>query len=189
MASNVYGNLHKTATTMLEGDFNCVLVEVKPTKNSKNNSMFKCKWRVEDGPHQGHTFYQNINVTPENPVAMRIFFGHMDILGANALFFQSLAGDLTIEQSDDEICRKIDGARAVLEIGVREWQGRKSEDVKNLKRPGAMTGGVASPMGSAGPVQATQLPTASPAATPTSPSPSLPPSPVAPVNSPPPTPY
>jgi hypothetical protein len=184
MASSSYKALHKQATTLITGEFNVRVKKVEPTKNSKQNSMFKMQWVVEDGPHQGHTFYSNINVSPDSSAAMRMFFGHMAILGADEAFFTSLPDDLTQEQQDDLIAQKIDGARAVIEVGNRPWQGVDREDVKAIKKPGAMTGGVASPMagmtGGGATVAAPQVQ----AATPT-----LPPSPMAPSTPPPATPY
>lgn len=186
VASSTYGSLRKEAMTVLEGEFNVVFQSVEATKSGSGKSMFKFKARTEDGPHEGHMFYGNITVSPESQPAMKIFFTQMETLGADEAFFNSLPNDLSQEQADELIARKIEGARAKVRITKREWQGVERENVDAIMKPGPMTGGVASPLASMGGVQATQLPSSTPAATPTSPAPTA--GPVAPTAAPP-TPY
>lgn len=166
-------DMHKHATTKLEGEFPVVIVEATVAKTQdQSKDMIKCKVKIESGPFVDRPIPVNFTISPDSPVAMRILFSHWAILGLDDRFFQANP-NAPLEQ----IAQTLVGRRATAVIGTRPWQGRDIEDVKEWK-PALGGPGSTPPMGSfvGGPLSGglagqTSSPLATPAATPAASSP------------------
>lgn len=176
MADTNWADLHKHATTSLEGEFPLVIVEAIATKtNDQSKDMIKWKAKIESGPFVDRPISGNFTISPESPVALRIFFSQMAVLGLDGAFFAANP-NAPVEM----IAQALINRRAIAVLGTRQWQGREFEDVKEWKPPlggpggnasvgvlGGFGGGsVATPataLGSGSPVTSPASPAASPA--------------------------
>lgn len=142
-------DMHKHATTALEGDFPLVIVEATVGKtNDQSKDMIKCKVKIESGPYVDRPINVNFTISPDSPAAMRILFAHWAVLGLDAKFFAANP-NASLQQIADALVSR----RAIGVIGTRQWQGRDFEDVKEWKPalggPGGNTGVLGGPLGGA----------------------------------------
>lgn len=133
MAEATWSQMHKDATTSLTGEFPVVFVDpCTGVKSGNGKDMVKWKAKIETGPYAGRPLWGNFTISPESPVAMRIFFSHMAILGFDQRFFAA-NDQLTGEQMVALIAQQLPGRKAIAEVGVRQWQGQDREEVQNWK--------------------------------------------------------
>lgn len=158
-------DMHKHATTKLEGEFPVVIVEATAGKtNDQSKDMIKCKVKIESGPYVDRPINVNFTISPDSPVAMRILFTHWAVLGLDQRFFAANP-NATVAQ----IAEALVGRRATAVIGTRQWQGRDIEDIQEWKpATGQLTssnGSFPSPVGglSGGLTAAASAPLATPA--------------------------
>jgi hypothetical protein len=161
-------DMHKFATTTLEGEFPVVIVEATVAKtNDQSKDMIKCKVKIESGPFVDRPVNVNFTISPDSPVAMRILFGHWAVLGLDQKFFAA-----NPNASLGMIAQSLIGRRATAKIGNRPWNGRDIEDIQEWKPalggPGG-SGVSAGPLGSPGLSVTTTLEKASPVTSPASP--------------------
>lgn len=157
--------MHKHATTDLDGEHPIVIVEATVAKtNDQSKDMIKFKAKVESGPFVDRPITGNFTVSPESPIAMRIMFSVWAILGLDAKFFAANP-NAPLQMIADRLV----GRRAIGVLGVRDWQGRKFDEIKEWK-PALGGPGSTPPLGSSvgGPLSgglagASSSPLASPA--------------------------
>jgi hypothetical protein len=165
-------DMHKHATTNLEGEFPVVIVEATVAKtNDQSKDMIKCKVKIESGPFVDRPMNVNFTISPESPVAMRIMFAAWAVLGLDQKFFTANPNAPLAM-----IAQSLIGRRAIAVVGTRQWQGRDFEDIKEWK-PALGGPGSTMPLGSSvgGPLAGglagrNSSPLASSAATPSGPS-------------------
>ena len=68
-------------------DLKCVSAEKANTANGK--LMFKCKFQVTTGQYKNRLVWHNFVVSPENDVAMGIFFRQMSAFGMTKDWFKT----------------------------------------------------------------------------------------------------
>lgn len=159
-------DMHKFATTALDGEYPVVIVEATAGKTvDQSKDMIRCKVKIESGPFVDRPISVNFTISPDSPVAMRIMFSHWANLGLDAKFFAANP-NATLEQ----IAQALVGRRAVAVVAEREWNGRKFDDIKEWK-PALAGPGSSVPLGasvggplSGGLVTAASSPLTSPAA-------------------------
>lgn len=191
MAEIDWASMHKEATTNIEGDFPVVIVEAKAAKTQNDKEMIRYKAKIESGPYAGRTLTGQFTISPESPVALRIFFQQMAVLGLDAAFWAANPNAPT-----EQVAKTLEGRRAVGVVGVRKWQGQDREGIEGWKPAlggpgtasiaalGGLSGGPAglsagTSLGVSTPVSpAAPSPTATPATTPvtepSTPAPDLP---------------
>jgi hypothetical protein len=129
-----WGSAHKDATTFLDGEFPFVIEEVTVKQTAAaGKTMFAMKVTVESGVHAGRTMKHNITVSPESPVAMRIFFQDMETLGLSAQYFDNPV--LNTEAGPEMIAQAITGKRFIGVCTPREWNDRKQDSIEGIKPP------------------------------------------------------
>lgn len=122
-------DMHKHATTALDGEHPVVIVEATVTKTSdQSKDMIKFKAKIESGPYVDRPITGNFTISPESPVAMRIMFAAWAVLGLDAKFFAANP-NATMQQ----IAQSLVGRRALAVCGEREWQGRKFDEIREWK--------------------------------------------------------
>lgn len=115
------------------GDYDFEVVEALATKAANSgNPMIKVKFRCIVGPYAGKIVNNNFNLTPDNGVALNIFFRHMAALGLDSQFFAALGttGDLT------PVAQALLGRRARVTLSHREWpagSGMMTNQVAGVK--------------------------------------------------------
>jgi hypothetical protein len=149
VADTNWADLHKHATTSLEGEFPLVIVEATATKtNDQSKDMIKWKAKIESGPFVDRPVTGNFTISPESPIALRIFFSQMAVLGLDGAFFTA-----NPNAPVELIAQALVGRRAIAVLGTRQWQGREFEDVKEWKPALGGPGGStlsAGPLGGSG---------------------------------------
>lgn len=122
-------DMHKHATTDLDGEHPLVIVETTVGRtNDQSKDMIKFKAKIESGPFVDRPINGNFTISPESPIAMRILFSTWAVLGLDAKFFAANP-NAPLQQIADMLV----GRRAVGVLGVREWQGRKFDEIKEWK--------------------------------------------------------
>lgn len=163
MSGFSFKQLRQDAVTVIEGTFIAAIVSAEAKTNSKGNPMWKCKWQIQVGTYAGRPIYQNFNLTPESPAALKMFFGQMAVLGLGADFFDR-------EPSEEDVAKALEGRVAEIEVGKRSWNGADQEEIKQIKPAPMGFGGaaVSQPTGGATPrsTSPSALPTALPASLP-----------------------
>jgi len=177
VADTNWADLHKHATTSLEGEFPLMIVEATATKtNDQTKDMIKWKAKIESGPFVDRPISGNFTISPDSPIALRIFFSQMSVLGLDGVFFQA-----NPNAPVELIAQALVGRRAIGVLGTRQWQGRDFDEVKEWKPALGGPGGSAlsaGPLGGHVATPATALAGGSPVTSPASPA-AAPSSPVA----------
>jgi hypothetical protein len=136
-----FKQLRQDSVTVLTGEFPATIVEAEATINSSDNPMIKCKFKIATGPYAGRPIYNNFNITPDSPGALRIFFQQMEALGLGEAFFDH-------NPQPHQIAQELVGKAATLTVGSRTWQGVARENVEKVGPPplgmGGTVAGVAS---------------------------------------------
>lgn len=136
-------DMHKHATTDLDGEHPIVIVETSVTKtNDQSKDMIKFKAKIESGPFVDRPITGNFTISPDSPVAMRILFANWAVLGLDAKFFAA-----NPNASLDQIAQMLVGRRAIGVLSVRTWEGRKFDEIKDWK-PALSGPGSTLPLGS-----------------------------------------
>lgn len=152
-----WGEQRKAATTILEGDFPVIITEAVAGKSSGGKAQIKVKTKITSGPYVGRTANSQFTYSPENPNAVKMFFGQMTALGLGDAFFNGLSG-FTQEEGFARIATELQGKQAIAVYKGREWNGQMREGIDGWKPlSGAPAAGFA-------PAAAVSLPAAQPAA-------------------------
>jgi hypothetical protein len=166
-----WGAARKDALTFLDGEFPFVIEEATVKQTQTGKTMFVLKCTVESGVHAGRGMKHNITVSPESPVAMRIFFADMDAIGLNQQYFDNPL--LATSAGPEMIAQALAGKRFTGICKPREWNDRKQDSIDGIKAPGKRPTGPGSVAVSGVPAgiprSTPQSSTPTPSATPTPP--------------------
>jgi hypothetical protein len=169
------------------GDYDVEVAQADATRASSGKPMIKAQMSVLFGPHQGRRVFNNFVLSLENPQAVAIFFRHMRSFGLTDEFFASLGTASGLEP----VASALQGRRARLTLGQREWNGEPRNEVNAVKPytgapavagPGSHPAGPGAGPGAAAPPPLATPPVAPPAppVAPSAPPPVAQPAPVAP---------
>jgi len=125
-----------------DGDYELKVLEsvIKTTKNGK--LMFSTKNEVQGGAHARRLVWDNLVVSNENPDAMGIFFRKMGSLGLGQAFFDQ-------EPSEEQIASAMVGRTFRGTLGTKDYQGKKSNEIRNYMPAGLALGSPAPAVASA----------------------------------------
>lgn len=126
MAEYDWHQMRTDAVAVLTGDFTAVFVKTEATQSTNGKPMIKCQIKIEAGQYAGRVVYHNFTISPESPVAMKMFFLHMDVLGLGNTFF---AGNPSLQ----DIAAALLGKRTIITLESRQYQGVDRENIKNFK--------------------------------------------------------
>lgn len=162
MADFNWGQSRKDATTVLDGDFPVVIVKAEVDKTSTGKARIKLQVKITSGPYVGRSINDQLIISPESPIAMKIFYQHMDTLGLGDVFFAGLAG-LDMDAAVSKIAVTLQGKEAVAILKPDTYQGVTREKIKGWKSGGAGGGIAGLPTAAPLPVAvATALPVSTP---------------------------
>ena len=178
MTETTWAELVNNSKNQLEpvppGDYDVRVLDASEDKSSTGKLMIRVKFEIITGPHAPRKIPTQFVLSDENPMALAIFFRHMQSMGLNADFFSQLpppVGDSML-QAGAMIASALLNRQCRVTLGIRAWQGVDRNEVKAVLpplggvpvAPGTVTG-VATPGGPVAP-GATSIP--SPTSTPTS---------------------
>lgn len=110
------------------GEYDLILKTVKYKTTKNGDPMFNCRYAVESGPHKGTTVWDNITILrdPAKKVGLQINMRKLYNLGADIKFLQT-------EPDNDEIIKRIEGARIIATLEISEWNGNDRNEIKTFK--------------------------------------------------------
>ena len=168
-----------------ESNYDLEVVEATYKPSTTGKDMWKIQAKVLGGTYNNRRIFDQLVLSRENQVAVRIFFQSMAVLGLNRDYFRS-------NPSNEQIAVALKGRRFVGKVTQKTYQGDLQNELKRYVKPlpveavpGAPTAAPAAP---AAPVAAPAPPAPAPAPAPAAPPaaaaaapPAPAPAPVAPV--------
>lgn len=116
----------KSAAALPDGEYNAFVLDTEATKSSNGKPMIRVRFRIVDGPAKDRAVRTQFVISPESPVALRIFFQHMETIGLGADFFAS-------NPPLANVAGQLKGKYVTLILGTRPWQGNDVNEVKGYK--------------------------------------------------------
>lgn len=149
MAEATWGELLNQAKGQLDlvpdGDYNVKIIDAQATNATTGARMFKVKVEITEGPNVKRRVSTNLVVSPENPMALAIFFRNMENIGIGADFFAQ-------NPSPDAVASVMLNRPARVKIGHKAWQGVDRNEVQGWLPPMGAQGGAPGLPGAGGPV-------------------------------------
>ena len=94
---------------------------------SSGSPMIKATLRIVGGPHDGRFVWTNLVHKPGSPGSAKMFAVKVMAFGITA---EVLAAQ---KPTMPQVAEMLVGRQAVVDVEIREWQGRMSNDVKSIK--------------------------------------------------------
>lgn len=144
------------------GEYDAIIDKTEAAKSQNNKEMIRVWFRITTGPLAGRGGIRSqFTLSPENSVAVGIFFRDMNALGFSEDYFKSQPPPKIEKLAQDMV-----GRQCRIRIAHGEWNGDPRHEVKKILAPKPGTNGAAP--------QPPTFPGATPGFTP--PTPPLPPS-------------
>lgn len=140
------------------GTYDVVIDTAQAKTAATGKNMIAVKFKVENGPQQGKTIFNQFVLSPDSANALAFFFRHMTALGLGEAYFaaqpplERVAGDLI-------------GRRCQVQVSIRQWQGTDRNQVEAVAPPVGGPGAAPAPAG---------LPGMTPGGAPAGPAPGVP---------------
>lgn len=120
------------------GEYAVTVDTAAAAQTSTGKLMFKIKYKVVGGPHNGRTVFNNVTLAKDNPNALGYFFRDMEAMGLPKQYF---AGN----PSDEHVAASLVGKSCKVVLEHREYQGEMRENVKSIKKGAAGPAGPGAP--------------------------------------------
>ena len=114
-----------SALPQADYDLKVIAAEAKNTSGGK--TMFKITTEVTSGPYAKRRVWANLVVSPENPVALNIFFRQMAAIGIGKDYFAT-------NPSDHNVAESLVGKEFRGQVVIRQYQGEDRNDIKQYSR-------------------------------------------------------
>ena len=123
--ANEAGDTEFSALPQADYDLKIIAAEAKNTSGGK--TMFKLTTEVTSGPYQKRRVWANMVVSPENPVALNIFFRQMAAIGVDKSYFAT-------NPSDHNVAETLVGKEFRGQVVIKQWQGNDRNEIKQFSR-------------------------------------------------------
>jgi hypothetical protein len=100
----------------------------KPTANNKDS--IAVQFKVEGGPYDGKSFFNNFVISPENANALAFFFRHMAALGLGEAYF-------AVNPPLERVAADLQGRRCRATLSKRMWNDTERNQVDGIRPPAA----------------------------------------------------
>lgn len=114
-------------TALPAADYDFVVIEAKATATTKGKTMFKLTNEIISGPYAKRRVWANLVVSPENPVALNIFFRQMAAIGVDKSYFAT-------NPSDSNVAETLVGKTFRGQVVIKQWQGEDRNEIKSYSR-------------------------------------------------------
>ena len=114
-----------SALPQADYDLRVIAAEAKNTAGGK--TMFKITTEVTSGPYVKRRVWANLVVSPENPVALNIFFRQMSAIGIDKSFFAT-------NPSDHNVAEALVGKEFRGQVVIKQYQGEDRNEIKQYSR-------------------------------------------------------
>lgn len=109
-----------------EYDVSVATAEAKKTSTGKD--MIAVRFKVESGPHEGQSVFNQFVLSPENGNALGFFFRHMGALGLDKEYFAAMPA-LT------QVAAALVGRRCRVKVSTRVWNDQERNQVDGVMPP------------------------------------------------------
>lgn len=129
MAEFDWSALQKEAedTVLAEGDYVAQVTKAEATTSSTQKPMIKIQFTIVEGPKRDRKVFTQFVLAADSPFALKRWFQNLAALGLDASYFgrnPSLA----------QIAQDLMNRGAVITVGIRQWQGNDTNEVKLIKQ-------------------------------------------------------
>lgn len=108
------------------GEYPATVATCEFTQTNTGKPMLKLRAKVNGGPHEGRTIWDQLTLSTENDNAVAIFLRHLKALGLSDEF-------LGTNPSFDHLAAALVGKSAVFVLGQKTWQGKQRNEVKDIR--------------------------------------------------------
>jgi hypothetical protein len=122
---NEAGDAAQSYEPLAKGDYDVKVVEAKVGSTGNDNKKYALTLEVETGPHAKRKLWKDL-IVAQTSGGLAAFFRQMAALGLDAKFFAT-------NPKDELIIQRLVGARAVADVGQREWNNQIKNEVNWLK--------------------------------------------------------
>jgi Protein of unknown function (DUF669) len=109
-------------------DYDVVIDTAAAKQASSGKNMISVQFKVESGPYQGRSLWNQFVISPENANALAFFFRHMAALGLNSEYFKA-------EPPLERVAADLIGRRCMVKVSIRQWQGQDRNQVDAVAPP------------------------------------------------------
>ena len=115
-------------TALPEADYDLRIIESKAVNTAKTGkTMFKITTEVTSGPYAKRRIWHNLVVSPENPIALNIFFRQMAAIGIAKEYFAT-------NPSDHNVAAELVGKEFRAQVIIKQYQGDDRNEIKQISR-------------------------------------------------------
>lgn len=134
-----------------DGDYDLKILDVTAKTTSTGKPMFELKAEIQTGPHAKRLVWDRLVVSKDSPKALQFFFRKMAALGLTEEFFAQ-------GPDDSQIVQALHGRTFRGKLGIREYQGKQSNEITEYYSAAQAQAYVAAPPVYAPPAVATAPP-------------------------------
>jgi hypothetical protein len=129
------------ANISVEGKYPVIVIESDALRASSGNWMIKLRCRVTEGVFKDKDVWTNVVLATGNEVAMKFTLRKLKALGITREYLR------THNPTPSEIAAMVKGAEAVADIGISQFEGEATNEIKGFAAKGATgLGGVQAPV-------------------------------------------
>lgn len=114
-------------TALPAADYDLRIIDAEAKNTSTGKTMFKITTEVMSGPYAKRRIWANLTVSPENPVALNIFFRQMAAIGIDKSYFAT-------NPSDHNVAEELKGKTFRGQVVIKQWQGEDRNEIKSYSR-------------------------------------------------------
>jgi hypothetical protein len=137
----------ETAGLLPDGKYPTIVTKADAVTSSTGKPMIKLKLAVVEGPLKDRPLWTQLTLSPENPIALRMWFMQLKAFGIGQEFFAT-------KPSMETLASTLVNRGCVVTVSTREWAGSDRNSVDKIE---AFTGSGPTPPG-----MVTGAPTAGP---------------------------
>lgn len=108
-------------------DYDLKIIQAEAKQSGTGKTMFKITAEVTSGPYAKRRIWANLVVTPDNPVALNIFFRQMAAIGISKDFFAT-------NPSDHNVAEALLDKEFRGQVVIKQYQGEDRNDIKSYSR-------------------------------------------------------
>ncbi|QGF20314.1 hypothetical protein SEA_SIXAMA_164 [Gordonia phage Sixama] len=125
-------------TAIPQGDYEMKVIQSEAKQTGNQKTMFKLTCEIQSGPYKSRRVWTNLVVSPENPVALNIFFRQMAALGIDKSYFATNPSDSNVAEAlKDKLFRG--------QVDIKKYQGEDRNEIKSFSRYTATEASSAAP--------------------------------------------
>jgi len=110
------------------GPYDVYVAKAEAKKTSTGKDQIAVQFKVENGPHQGKSIFNNFVLSPENGTALGFFFRHMKAMGLDGAYFAS-------NPALAAVAANLVNRRCQVAVTIRQWNDEDRNQVDRISPP------------------------------------------------------